>query len=173
MIFKVSNETDSLFSGTLNFALYDDGDNCIIEGKRPIMCEGSSSLEAVREDLSQYMPLGREHYYVVYDVYDGKTTSDKETLLFTAPKRFAFRNPEIVPEIKGVGTEFEIVLASKAFAMGVYVDFTDTEAEFSKNFVDVHRDFPVKLSFNTSAVTTAEHLRSTVRITSVYDIAKK
>lgn len=170
IVFTVTNETDLPYSGMINYALYDDEDNCILESKRAALCNSKSSTEVIRDDLSRYMKLGRERYYVIYDVFDGRSTSDKESVLFVPEKSFDFKNPAINVDIKGGARSFDIVLSSEAFAKNVLVEFDDVDADFSANLIDVHRDYPVKLSFKTDKVTTAEHLRSVVRIKSVYDI---
>ena len=170
IVFTVTNETDLPYSGMINYALYDDEDNCILESKRAALCNLKSSEEVIRDDLSRYMKRGKEHYYVIYDVFDGRSTSDKESVLFVPEKRFDFKNPMISAEVKGSGRNFDIVLSSSAFAKCVLVEFADVDAEFSANLIDVHRDYPVKLSFKTDKVTTAEHLRSVVRLRSVYDV---
>ena len=164
------NDTDEEYDGSINYALYDSVDKCIHESKHKLHIGAGERTLVFKEDFSKYTDYSLSRYYVIYDVFDGVRTTSKQTVLFAPMKAYSFTDPSLKYEISGSQRAYEIALSSSAYAGSVFIDFSDVDAEFSDNFIDVHPDYPVKLSFVTDKVTTAEHLRASIKLMSAFDI---
>ena len=95
------------------------------------------------------------------------------TMLFVPEKHFAFLDPKIKAEVVGSDRRFSILLSAEAYAKAVEIKFSDTDAVFFDNYVDLTDSVPVKISFTLMGESkTASELNSTLHIMSIYDVKR-
>lgn len=169
----ISNETRNDFAGMLVCKIINSKNDIIHVEQRDCTCDKSSSTLVCMRDFAEYVS-GHEHeYYLEYELKDGALVVSKGVSLFVPEKRFVYENPNIKAEIIGADRKFSITLTAEAFAQGVEIDFIGHNAVFFDNFIDITSNMPMKLSFGViGSLTTAEKLKSELRIKSVYDIGK-
>ena len=93
----------------------------------------------------------------------------RQTLLFTLPKYFEWKKPNVVADIQDIEDGVEITLTANCFARYVEVDFEDADVVLSDNYVDITSGEPVKLVAKTKY--NAKELTKQLKLQSVYDIA--
>ena len=110
--------------------------------------------------------------YVCVSLYDeNNNLVSQQTKLFVKPKQYSFEKPNISFKLEKVSEDkAEITLCSDIYAMGVYVDFENTDVVFSDNFFDIAEKRDYKICFNSSL--SASELISQIKIKSVYDIGR-
>lgn len=170
--FFVCNESQKDFSGRLTYAIYDCFDKCLWEVSADVSCAAGTTFTADSVSFAERMTEDTSEYYVLYELADENHTITRETVRFAPSKHFRYRDPEIRAKISGGGRSFEITLASSAYAAGVELDFSDTDADFSDNYFDMLEGIPVRISFTTSEPMSAEKLERMLSVRSIYDIGK-
>ena len=172
--FFVSNEKRFDFSGEIEYKIRDNRNRVIHSQTEKCTVPQCSSKRLFVRELSEYIEGFEDERYLEYVLREGTSVVSHGTLLFTSPKKFKFRNPKIRAEIAGDERRFSVTLSAEAFAFGVELSFSDTDAVFSDNIIDVTSDAPIKISFTTlGAPTTAKYLLETLKIKSIYDIGKE
>ena len=83
---------------------------------------------------------------------------DAESVLFTAPKHFHFKNPNLKAEIVGD----EIVVRADAYAKSVEIDSPDCDLRLFDNYFDINA--------GQKTVKILEGKPQNIRVRSVYDI---
>ncbi len=169
--FYVSNESRSNFVGTLEYKILDSKNNLIYRNEESCIVSSSSSKFLFTRDLTEHIS-GRECECVLeYSLHSGSNLVYKSSSLFVEPKRFKFEDPFIESEICGEDKKYSITLTSHAFAMGVEIAFENTDVIINENYINITQGLPTKISFAVlGGVTTAEKLKSELRIKSAYDI---
>ncbi len=169
--FYISNESRSNFVGVIEYKILDSKNNVIHKNEESCIVNSSSSKFLFTRDFSEYI-AGRERECVLeYSLHSGSNLVYKSSMLFVTPKRFKFEDPFIESDIVGEDKKFSITLTSHAFAMGVEIDFENTNVILNENYVNITQNLPIKISFSVvGGVTTAEKLKSELKIKSVYDI---
>jgi len=170
--FCVSCLSRKRFEGTVTFALYTCDNICVKEFRRDVSCEAMSVSTHISEDMTAYMQDDLSSYFITYSLADSKGIITSGTSLFVPSKRFKFSDPAIRAELTGSGRDYQLTLSAKSYAANVYVDFRGCDAVFSDNFFDMLADVPVKISVHVPDVTTAQAMKKTLKILSVYDIGK-
>lgn len=151
----VTNETHSNVTGEAVWALRDSTGKILQEGKTAMTVPAFSSvwleeLDFCKTDVDNtYMSFG----FVV----DGKTISEG-TVLFTVPKYFQFKNPNLRYEIKGD----ELTVYADSYAQYVEIDSPDCDFVLSDNYFDMNA--------GTKTVKILEGKPENVHLRCVYDI---
>ena len=94
----------------------------------------------------------------------------RNTQLLTTPKHFNWKKPAIEVEIKDVEDGVEFAVTSDVFAKSVNIDFEEIDCVLSDNFFDLTNNKPYIVKAKTNY--TAEELKNTIKIMSVYDIGR-
>jgi len=131
-----------------------------------------SSMDILTSDFAEIAEGHLDEYYVAYSLSDSFITVSKGTLLFTPPKHFKFRRPNIRTELTGTGTHFILTLSSDVFARGVEIDFGNTKVEIEDNYFDITDRSPVRVDVVTEHATAIEVLRRELTVRSAYDIGR-
>ena len=171
--FYISNETREPFSGTVVYRLLDAENKVLREEKADVRVECDTLSLVASSDFSTQAHRRESEVLVEAVLLVGDSELHAATVLFTEPKRFAYRNPRIEAAIAQSGSEFVLTLIPHAFAHRVYLDFSDTDAIFAHNFFDLTKNVPVRIPFtvcdkNASVAT----LMRSLRVLCVYDIGK-
>ena len=171
--FMLFNDTRTALDGYLTYTLADARNNVISEATLPVHAEGGSGEEIGSVDFSTQVFGHENEYYLCARIYDDAGVRSERTVLFTSPKYFEYQNPEIRARIEGYGNDFEIILSASAFAHRVYLSFTETDAVFEDNCIDVTKNLPIRIRIRTEGrPTTAEELTRGLRILSLYDLGR-
>ena len=151
----VCNETANAVTGKVVWALRSSDSTVLESGETEITVPayGTFSLE----EMDFHKTDVENNYLSFAFVVDGVTVSEGATL-FTVPKHFLFRDPELRYEIDGD----EITVYAGAYAKYVEIDSPDSDFVLSDNYFDMN-----------AGKKTVKILRGTpktIRVRSVYDI---
>ena len=171
--FSVSNERRIAFVGQLELKIVDNENRVIYKEIADCQTAKNSSKKLFTRDFSEYV-LGHENeFYLEYYIREGLSVASRGTLLFTEPKSFCFVDPKIDAKIVGRDGRYSITLTPTAYAKDVEIDFTDADAVFYENYIDLTQNSPYKISFVLKeGEDSADALSKSLRIRSLYDAAK-
>lgn len=166
---NVSNETMHSFRGRVSISLCTN-DMTVIETDTLDVELAKLSSEYVFQKA--YVPGDKYSEYICVSLYDeNKNLISQQTKLFVKPKHFSFEKPNISLRLERVNeSKIAATLSSHTYAMGVYMDFENTDVVFSDNYFDIAEDRDYKVYFD-SPVPVSE-LLSQIQIKSVYDIGR-
>ena len=151
----VTNDTLAEVTGTVNWALRDCTGRILKQDSQVITIP---ALSVVWLEEMDFEKTDVEHNYMSYEfMVDGREMSGG-TVLFTAPKHFAFKNPNLRYEIKGE----EITVYADAYARYVEIDSPDSDFILSDNYFDMNA--------GSRTVKVLEGTPKTIALRSVYDI---
>ena len=172
--FFVSNEKRQSFSGSLEFRIADSENRTVYSGSQPCTVERATAKEIFSFDFGQIIANHENEYYLECYLRDTLGVFSRSVTLFVPEKYFKFKNPDIKAEIVGTDRRFSVTLISSAFARGVELSFDKTDAVFYDNYFDITASAPQKIQFTVvGGIENAEHLASTLRIKSVYDVKRR
>ena len=126
----VCNETKAAFYATVEWQLRDASGNIVQDGKEEVKSEPFSALWLKKLEFPEVDILEQHFSYALKQ--EGKSVSSG-TALFTAPKHYRFRNPELSVEKQGD----ILTVRAKAFARGVELYGLDGDAVLEDNFFDM------------------------------------
>ena len=172
--FYVSNEKRQSFSGMLEYRIADCLNRTVYKSSEPFVIERATAREIFSFDFDKYI-LGHENeYYLECYLRDSVGVLSRSVTLFVPEKHYRFKDPHIKAELVGADRRFSVTLSADAFARGVELSFSETEAVFYENYIDITGQSPVKIQFTVvGGIESAEHLASTLRIKSVYDVKRR
>ena len=151
----VTNETRRDITGEAVWALRDGAGKVIKEGK---IAMNIPALSAVWLEEMDFMKTDVDNTYLSYAfIMDGEAVSEG-TALFTVPKYFRFRDPNLRCEIHGD----EITVYADAYAQYVEIDSPDSDFVLSDNYFDMNA--------GAKTVKILEGTPKTICLRSVYDI---
>lgn len=151
----VANETKSDVEGTVFWSLRDASSNVLKSSELTIKVPAFQSVWLDELDFSDTEYLDN-HFTYEFEV-DSKIVS-KGTVLFTAPKHYRFKNPELSYRIEGN----HITIDAKAYAKSVEIDSPDCDFILSDNYFDMEA--------GTVTVEILEGAPKTLELRSVYNI---
>ncbi len=171
--FSVSNEKRQSFVGNIEYRIITNQNKTLFSASESCVVERSSAIFAFERDFSEYTEGHECEYYLEYQLKDAMGSYSRDTLLFVPEKHFKLLDPKIKVEITGSDRRFSITLSAESFAKGVALTFSDTDAVFFDNYIDITSPAPIKIPFTlTGAPQTAEHLKRALRVKSMYEIKK-
>lgn len=151
----VNNETLNQISGTAKWQLR-NCDGTVLEcGMQHITV---APLSVVHLENLDFNKTDVDHNYISYDFTVNGEVVSSGTTLFTAPKYFNFKNPNLKYEINGN----EITVFADCFARSIEIYSLDSDFVLSDNYFDMNGgSYTVKL---------IEGELNNIRLRSVYDI---
>ncbi|MBR2612361.1 MAG: hypothetical protein IKC72_04750 [Clostridia bacterium] len=171
--FYVSNETQAPFAGTLLYRLLDARNRVLREERAEIVVTQDTLSLVASSDFSTLAHRRETEVFVEATLLYGESELVSSTILFTEPKRFLYQDPMMDKTITESGSEYILTLTPHAFAHRVYLDFSDTDATFSRNFFDLTKNVPVRIPFRVKdKKTSVDSLLHKLRVLCVYDIGK-
>lgn len=151
----VANETLSPVTGTVCWELRSADSTILSQGTQEVTVPALASLWLENMDFHK---TDVENNYLSYSfVVDGQIVSGG-AVLFTVPKHFNFRNPNLRYEVNGN----EITVYADAYAKYVEIDSPDSDFVLSDNYFDMNA--------GSRTVRILEGTPKTIRLRSVYDI---
>lgn len=151
----VANETLSPVTGTVCWELRSADSTILSQGTQEVTVPALASLWLENMDFHK---TDVENNYLSYSfVVDGQIVSGG-AVLFTVPKHFNFRNPNLRYEVNGN----EITVYADAYAKYVEIDSPDSDFILSDNYFDMNA--------GSRTVRILEGTPKTIRLRSVYDI---
>ena len=151
----VTNDTMAEVTGIASWALRDHTGKILKEGSTEVTVP---ALSVVWLDNMDFHKTDVDHNYMSYEfIVNGEVLSEG-TVLFTAPKYFRFKNPELSYEINGD----ELTVYANAYARYVEIDSPDSDFILSDNFFDMNA--------GKKTVKILEGIPKTIALRSVYDI---
>ena len=153
----VNNDTLQEVQGTARWALRNSDGSVIKQDEREI-CVAPMSVYTF--DEMDFRKVDVDNVYLSFAfVVDGKTVSEG-TVLFTVPKYFRYKNPNLRYKIEGD----EITVYADAYASYVEIDSPDSDFVLSDNYFDMNA--------GSKTVKILSGTPKTVKLRSVYDIGK-
>ena len=92
----------------------------------------------------------------------------RRTELFTVPKYFEWRKPQITVDISKDGADTCLLVKSNCFAKNVELDFEHNDISLSDNYFDITEKGEYLIRCTTDL--SAEELKKDLTIKTVYDI---
>ena len=151
----VTNDTLEEVKGIVFWALRDCTGSILKEGSSELTVPALSAKWL--EEMDFCKTDVEKNYMSFAFVVDGCTVSEG-TVLFTAPKHFAFKDPGLRYEVNGD----EITVYADAYARYVEIDSPDSDFLLSDNFFDMNA--------GSKTVKILEGTPKTIALRSVYDI---
>ena len=165
---NISNETMNDFQGKAVVRVCDSDFNVLEGYEVDCVVPELTSKDVFSVDIT---PENKYGEFIVCELYDkeGQLVSRK-TELFTSPKHFEWKKPEISVEITDIPEGVAVNISSDVFAKGVFIDFDGYDLVLSDNFFDITD----KKSCTVTAKTDirAKELKDAVRVMTVYDIGR-
>ena len=146
-LFNLSNETLQDFTGTIEWSIVDRDLQTLHSETAAAAVKATSAADQFTLDLTDWLDGHAEERFLVFTLYNAQGEKlSRQCLLFTKPKRFAFRSPNIRVEIaqKGTGTCFTI--SADTFVQGLELSFEKHDLILSDNFIDIASKEPVVLT---------------------------
>ena len=151
----VNNDSLEDVEGTIEWALCKNDGTVLETGSQKVEVKSLSYTSI--EEIDFHKTDVRNNYLSFSFVVNGEVISFG-TVLFTKPKHFNFRNPQIQLEVKGD----EITVTADAFAKYVYIRNENDDLVLSDNFFDMNK--------GTKTVKIVSGDASNLTVKSVYDI---
>lgn len=127
----VSNETFELVSGEVIWRLCSAKGEALLMGREKVMVEPLSGTWLEKHDFSAFNEL--EIYFSYAFEKDGKVVSEN-TCLFTAPKHFAFEDPQLSYTREGNS----LLISAQTYAKNIEIQGVDGDVKLSDNFFDMN-----------------------------------
>ena len=128
----ITNDTLSEFVGTVRSYLRDSYGTILESFEEKVKVSPLSTLTLAEHDFNKTDVSSNYYSYELVDNSGNIVSSG--TVLFTAPKHFNFKNPELTAEVVGD----EIVVRAKAYAKSIEIYSPDTDFILSDNFFDMN-----------------------------------
>ena len=149
----VTNETHSVFKGTLIWRLCDDsrtvtGAAILETGKHEVCVDPFTDREILSRDFASLLSdrnALRNACLVFELVADGKTVSSG-SVLFVKSKHFNFRKEPLAFSVEDLGSSFAVTVSAKCYARFVELGLTGADAIFSDNCFDIASGATVRVT---------------------------
>ncbi len=164
--FILSNSSGSDYYGVFTYAIMTSDNKPVFRDSFPIKSHASSNMDVHTADIGSVIRGHLDDCYISYSISDNANYVSRCVHLFTKPKRFAFKKPDIKLEVNGVGTDFEVSVTSGALALGVELSLPEIGADFEQNYFDITSSRPVKVRFKTKRTVTVEKVRRLIKVRS-------
>ncbi|MBE5040579.1 glycoside hydrolase family 2 protein [Ructibacterium gallinarum] len=142
----VVNETDSVFSGKVQWQLADTTGQILEKDSVDVMAESLGVSANITLDFSKWMKSYTEKSRLVfnYKLIKDNAVISSECQLFVKPKHFTYQDPEI--KITHQGNELEISVSS--FAQDIELKTEKADAVFSDNYFSLLPDEVKKIEIS-------------------------
>ena len=130
--FCVTNDTLNAYTGRVKWEIRDKNSEILRQGEEEIFIEALSVKYLAKIEFVGLNPE-TEHLHFVLET-DGKTVSEG-SVLFTAPKYYAFEDPNLRYALQGD----EIIVYSDAYAKSVQIEGVDGDLVLEDNFFDMEK----------------------------------
>jgi beta-mannosidase len=159
-------------TGTLKWAVTDLGGKLVVQDSKTVNIPARTSTVGAHLDLSSAISsLGADNLIIWPELEIGGRVASQNMLIFNQPKRLKLPAPDIKVEMSGSGRNYTVTLNSKTPALWVWADVTDTEAEYSDNFIHLKpgEDRVIEITLDRSMP--EPEFKQLLKVRSVYDVA--
>ncbi len=129
----VANETMEPVTGTVHWELRTPDSSILLSGEKEVSIPPLNGVWLEKLDFSDYDEL-KSYVNCTFSV-DGEIVS-RNTCLFTAPKHFAFQDPQLSWKKEGNA----LIISSAAYAKNVEIQGVDGDVKLSDNFFDMNAE---------------------------------
>ncbi len=171
--FFLSNEGRSDYLGVLRYSVRDRENSVLYENSVDVSMDKFSAGSVCEDALSELIKGRERECYLEYSLEDARGKQISSSHLFVPPKHFRFAEPEIFTMISGAGCEYTLTFSASAFAKDVVFSFTDTDAAFEENCVDITSSVPRTVRFVTPEPIDCARLTEQLKVMSVYDVGRR
>lgn len=127
----VANETMKKVSGKVTWELREPDGSIILSGEKNVAVEPLDGIWLEKLDFSDYDELA---VYLSYAFSVNGEVVSENTCLFTAPKHFALKNPELSYRREGN----TLIISAAAYAKNVWIEGIDGDVKLSDNSFDMN-----------------------------------
>ena len=127
----VANETFEPVSGEVIWQLCSAKGEVLLTGREKVTVEPLGGTWLAKQDFTAFDELGI-YLSFAFEI-DGKVVSEN-TCLFTAPKHFAFEDPQLSYRKEGKS----LIISAKAYAKSIEIQGVDNDVMLSDNFFDMN-----------------------------------
>jgi beta-mannosidase len=168
----VTSDEQSQVPGTLLWIVTDLAGELLSQGSKQINILPRTSQLMKKLDLSGLIKTHGAANLLIWAevVVDGEVMT-RNTLTFGRPKELKLRKPRLVAKISGGETEYRVTIESDVPALWVWANVQDADAEYSDNFLDLHKGRSTQITIVLDAPMTPFDFRRKLQVRSVYDIA--
>ena len=152
---SVHNDTLQTVTATVVWELRDTSNRILQSGEVPVTVS-PMSVETLPE--MDFHKCDVNNTYLSYRLVCGQEICSENTVLFTAPKYFCFKDPNLCCEVNGN----EITVYADGYAKSVEIDSPDSDFVLSDNYFDMNA--------GSKTVQILEGAPKTITLRSVYDI---
>lgn len=128
---NVTNETLQEEKLTVRWAVRDSNGSIKRQEEQAVVVEPLSCVWLEKQELPQ---LDIWNEYVSYEACRGEEEVSSGTVIFSLPKYFKYKNPQLRYEVSGD----EIIVKASAYARGVEVQNEDETLVLSDNYFDMN-----------------------------------
>ena len=163
---NISNETMKKAAGVIRYGIYDNEFNELMSGECSYDVQMLCAKDVVKVDVSAFEARKDVFFKAVMEADNGVTSV--QTVLFTKPKHYRWKDPHISVDVKKAGDTAEFYLRADCYARGVEIDFSEVDLILSDNYFDITCMEPVCVTANTEL--DVNTLLEQIRIRSTFDI---
>jgi len=163
----VANEKMNAVRGRIKYGVYDSDFNELLSDDVNYDVNALTTNDIVSVDVSAYKD--RKDVFFVADTYDENDNFImRQTFIFTEPKHFEWKKPNINADVKKIGDKIEMHITSDVYAKSVEIDFEEYDLILSDNYFDITDKSGYIITAESDV--DVEKLKASLKITSVYDI---
>ena len=139
------------------------------EVKRPVQIKPLSSEVVLQMPESELLPPSEDpsKIVVVAELRQGTELLSSNLYYLVGTKKVVLPKPEVQAVIKPVASGFDVTLTSSVLARSVYISFSEADATYSDNYVDLLPNVPVTVHVTTDSDLSS--LQSQLQIKSLGD----
>lgn len=163
---NISNETMNTASGKIKYGVYDNDFNELMVGECDYKTEKLSAKDIITVDTSAF--IERKDVFFVARMIGNDGCHMTQTVLFTKPKHYDWKKPNISVSATKQGNKVAFSVSSDCYARGVELDFENIDIVLSDNYFDIVDREPVTVTAETDVNT--ETLLKELKLKSTYDI---
>ena len=152
---SITNDTTDVFCGTVRASLRNTSGEILYEYEKDVSAEPLSVLHLDEIDFEKTDVFNNYYYFEL--IHGGRVISSG-SVIFTAPKHFKFRDPELSFRIEGD----EVIVTAKSYAKSVEITSMDCDSVFEDNYFDMNP--------GEKRIKIFEGAPKTLKLRSVYDI---
>ena len=163
---NISNETMNTASGKIKYGVYDNDFNELMMGECDYETDKLSAKDIITVDTSEF--INRHDVFFVAKMIGNDGSRMTQTALFTKPKHYAWKKPNISVSATKQGDKVAFSVSSDCYARGVEIDFENIDLVLSDNYFDIVDGEPITVTAVTDVST--DVLLKELKLKSTYDI---
>lgn len=145
--FNLSNETMQNFNGKLQWWIGDTQLRILHSETAAVSAIALTASDLFTINVSEWINGYENERFLAFALYNSQDEKlSEQTVLFTKPKHFAFRKPEIQVEITQKDEKTYFSIMSDTFVQGLELSFLQHDIVLSDNFIDITTKEPVVLT---------------------------